>query len=203
MADITITNLVSVAPPNPNWLGPQFIVLGQITPGAVPTCVLQSQTSGGKVANGVVFTAGTLWWARFGPLLDVGSPPYQIMASATTSTPAYDTSITINQLYFNNNIQIAITSVPANPFPLSFQVIGTYSPGPVAGYNVSCRLFKPGTGVVSLSTVTMDQPTVGQWTANFFLPSAQMGCQLEAELQGTNPTETVAATWMDGINVGG
>jgi hypothetical protein len=201
MADITISNLASVPPPVQNWLGPRFIVMGTITAGGVPACALQNQTTGATVANGEVFTAGTLWWARFGPLPDVASPPYQIVANAPASTPIVDTSITIKQFYFTN-LQIAFTSTPANPFPLSFQVIGTYTPGPGTGWNVTCRLMKPGTGVVAFGTVTMDQPLVGQWTANFNLPSGQSGCQLVAELLASNPPESVAAIWIDRVDVG-
>jgi hypothetical protein len=202
MADITISNLASVLPPAQNWLGTRFIVMGQITAGAVPTCALQNETNGATVANGVVYTAGTLWWARFGPLPDVSSPPYQIAANAPASTPVEDTGITIKQFYFTN-LQIAFTSTPANPVPLSFQVIGTYTPGPGSGWNVACRLMKPGAGVVGFSAVTMDQPVAGQWTANFNLTSGQTGCQLVAELLGSNPPESVAAAWIDGVNVSG
>jgi hypothetical protein len=201
MADLTIFNLASVTPPVQNWLGMQLLVMGNVTAGAVPTCVLQLE-SGGDVANGVVFTANTLWWARFGPGMNVNSSTaYQVMASAPGASPTGDTTVTIKQLYFTN-YQVAITSIPANPVPLSFQVMGTYTPGMGIG-KVLCRLLQPGTGVVGAGTVVMDQPMVGTWTASFNLDGGFMGCQLEAELQGTAPPETVAATWMDGINVGG
>jgi hypothetical protein len=202
MADLTITNVATVPPPVQNWLGQQLLVMGQITAGSVPTCVLQNQSTGTTIANGDVYTAGTLWWARFGPLTNVdGSTAYQIVASAPTSSPTGDTSVTIKQLYFTN-LQLAITSTPAKPFPLSFQVQGTYPSVPGTSRNVVCRLLKPGTGVVGFGAVAMDKPQAGQWTASFNLSIAQSGCQLEAELMGTTPPESVAATWIDGVNVG-
>ena len=203
MADLTVSNVATVPPPVKNWLGPQLLVMGQITAGSVPTCVLQNQSTGTTIANGDVYTAGTLWWARFGPLTNVdGSTAYQIVASAPSSSPTADTSVTIKQLYFTN-LQVTITSTPNNPFPLRFQVTGSYTTsGPGSGWHVVCRLMKPGTGVVGTGAVAMDQPLVGQWTASFTLSSAQSGCQLEAELMGTAPAESVAATWIDGINVG-
>src|SRR5207245_2381319 len=101
------------------------------------TCQIQNQNDSSLIAQGVVYTAGTYWWARFGPLTNVdGSTPYQLVANAPTA--AADTSVTVKQLYFNSDLNIAFNANTGTQFPLSFSVTGTYMSG--SGYSVACYL---------------------------------------------------------------
>jgi hypothetical protein len=120
---------------------------------------------------------------------------YQVVAAAPG--PVRDNPYTVKQLSFNPGIQVAFTAGTPKQFPLQFRVTGTYLSG--AGFSVSVYLQQPGTGLVGNGTVTLDQPQLGQWYADFNLNGGQSNCQLVAEL--CTPAQCVAADWIDNVNV--
>jgi hypothetical protein len=210
MADITMSSPAQVSAPSQNTVGIQFVARGTVTapkaaqsgqaPGKVGTspltCVIKLQSNGIEVTRGEPYTSGTNWLARFGPLFGLASPPYQVVANAPSTT--YDPSVTASQMYFDPTIQIAITNNPANPWPRSFTVSGTYSSDPT--YTVTCALLDSSGNVLATGIVTTPQP--GQWQARFNLTSGQPICWLLVEIYRTStPSEAIAATWIDGINI--
>jgi hypothetical protein len=211
MADITVTSPAQVGASSSNWLGTQLIARGSVAAatqsgkaaggvGRTPlTCQVQTQNGSSPIAQGTVYTTGTSWWARFGPLANVnGSTAYRIVANGPSIRD--DSSFTVNQLYFNSDLNIAFSGNTGTQFPLSFSVTGTYMSG--SGYTVACYLLN-GTTTVAVGTVQLDQPQPGQWTASFSLTSNQSNCSLVAEMLNSQPVESVSATWIDGVNVTG
>jgi hypothetical protein len=213
MADITIASPAAVGPQSVNWLGTQLIARGGVTGalaaqiakalgragGSPLTCAIQKQSDSSPIASGTVYTNGTVWVARFGPLTNVdGSTEYQIVANAPTF--AADTSSTVKQLYFNSGIQIAFNPNTPTQFPRQFSVGGTFLTG--SGYTATCLLMN-GCMMVAAGNVTVDQPQAGQWTASFNLPSNQSNCWLLAEMHNATPLESVGAAWIDNVSVTG
>jgi hypothetical protein len=162
--------------------------------GSPPACSLQKQSDGSKIADGTVSYTSTSWWARFGPLTTVdGTTQYQLVATLQGCQPFLD-----QNLYFDSNLKISFIPGTGTQFPLAFNVTGNY----VQGYLVSCYLLN-GTTTINPVKVTQDQPQPGQWTAQFNLPAAQQNLSLVAEMWQQQPSESVAATWIDGVSVGG
>jgi hypothetical protein len=194
MPDITMSSPAAVSAPAQNTLGIQFVARGSVTGAGPLTCVIKLQSNGIELTRGNPYSTGTSWLARFGPLYGFASPPYQVVANAPTTTQ--DTSVTVSQVWFDPTITIAITSNPSNPWPRSFTVSGTYSSDPA--YTVDCNLFDGSGMLIANSTVSYQN---GQWQAQFNLTSAAPNCWLLVELFRNAPAESIAATWIDGINI--
>jgi hypothetical protein len=214
MASITMTSPVSGTPK----LGTQLVARGAFStpmaaqggkaPGGVGgtplTCQILKQSDSSLIAPppGVVYTSQTSWLARFGPLTNVdgqGNTAYQIVANAPTFTPAEDTSVTVQPLYFDSGVQVAFYPNTPTQFSTQFTVSGTWV-RPSGVYTVSCALMS-GAVMVKAGSVTVDQPNPGQWSANFNVTGNQSNCWLLAELVCLLPQESVAAAWIDGVSV--
>jgi hypothetical protein len=209
MADITVLTPVVVAPASSNWLGTKLLARGTVTVGLaakignVPkglACMIKTADGVTTIATGTMFTAGTMWWARFGTLDNVdGSTEYEILANAPTT--AFDTSVTVKQIYFNSDLNVAFDPGTGDVFTdLQFSVNGTYMSGTL--YTVNCYLMDAAGTVVAVGTVTLDTPQAGQWTAAFNLSSSRSNCSLVVELMRISPQESVSADWIDGVSVG-
>src|SRR5690242_1508939 len=112
MADITVASPAMETAPAQNWLGTQLVARGSVTAalaaqiakarggvGGTPlTCVIQKQSDSSPISSGTVYTNGTIWVARFGPLTNVdGSTTYQMVATAPSTT--FDSPVTVKQLF--------------------------------------------------------------------------------------------------------
>jgi hypothetical protein len=207
MSDISIASPATIG--SANWMGTQFIARGNFTTavdtlkskplqgvvgGPNITCMLQKQSDGSPIATGIVTCTATSWWARFSQLNVDGQTQYQLVATLDGAAPFID-----QQLYFNSGLNISFAGGTGTQFPLVFNVTGGYMSG--SGYTVSCYLLN-GTTTVAVGAVTLDVPQPGKWTARFTLNSPQTNCSLVAEMFRAQPSESVAAIWIDGVSVG-